>query len=99
VTEGVRLVGRAGEALTAIHAKVVDAHGLVNDIVASASEQAAGLESVNTVMADMDQMTQRNAALVEQASGTSRDLSRGADELTARTAGFRLSADGRAEAA
>ena len=63
---GVDLVGRTGEALERIVAQVAQINGLVVEIAASAEEQATGLAEVNTAINQMDQVTQQNAAMVEQ---------------------------------
>jgi methyl-accepting chemotaxis protein len=46
----------------------------VADIAASAQEQATGLQQVNTAVNQMDQVTQQNAAMVEQATAASHGL-------------------------
>jgi methyl-accepting chemotaxis protein len=73
VDQGVGLVTRAGHALDAIRVQVVDINGQVGAIAASAGAQAAGLTQVNAAIGDMDQSTQKNAAMVEEtAAATSR---------------------------
>lgn len=73
VDHGVGLVTSAGEALDAIRAQVEAINGQVAAIAASAGEQAAGLVQVNAAISDMDQSTQKNAAMVEEtAAATSR---------------------------
>ena len=62
----------------------------VSDIAASAQEQAAGLHQVNTAINQMDQVTQQNAAMVEQSTAASRALATEAAELVQLTKHFRL---------
>ncbi|MFZ5729985.1 methyl-accepting chemotaxis protein [Phenylobacterium sp.] len=82
VSSGVELVGRTGEALRRILAQVGQINGLVSEIAASAQEQATGLSEVNTAVNQMDQMTQQNAAMVEESTAASHALAQDADELT-----------------
>ncbi|MGO7258925.1 methyl-accepting chemotaxis protein, partial [Rhizobium brockwellii] len=65
VKEGVNLVGRTGDALHKIAQQVMEINGLIRQISASASEQAIGLKEINSAM-KMDQVTQQNAAMVEE---------------------------------
>ncbi len=92
VKEGVDLVGQAGQALTRIVSQVAEINSVVMEIAASAKEQAIGLAEVNTAVNEMDQVTQQNAAMVEQSTGLSHALSQEATELTRLMARFRLDA-------
>ena len=60
----------------------------VSDIAASAQEQASGLAQVNTAVNQMDQVTQQNAAMVEQSTAASHSLANDAAELQRLTARF-----------
>src|SRR6202012_4554805 len=66
VERGVKLVGETGGALGGIVGKVAQIDSLINEIARSSSEQATGLNQVNAAVNQMDQVTQRNAAMVEQ---------------------------------
>ena len=66
VQEGVALVGETGSALTRISAQVLSVNKLIQDISASAREQSAGLQEINVAVNNMDQVTQQNAAMVEE---------------------------------
>ena len=63
---------------------------LMSDIAAATKEQAAGIEQVNQVVVQMDQVTQQNAALVEEATAASRALEEQAQALTEAVAVFQL---------
>ncbi|PJL64930.1 chemotaxis protein [Stenotrophomonas maltophilia] len=63
---------------------------LMSDIAAASKEQAAGIEQVNQVVVQMDQVTQQNAALVEEATAASRALEEQAHALTTSVAVFQL---------
>jgi methyl-accepting chemotaxis protein len=91
VEEGVSLVGEAGDALQRIVAHVNEISGLVGDIAASAHEEAQGLSEVNSAVNQMDQVTQQNAAMVEEATAASRMLADEAKELARLVARFRIS--------
>lgn len=90
VNSGVELVGQTGETLTRIVAEVVRVHGLVNEIAKSAEEQAVGLREVNTAVNHMDQVTQQNAAMVEQTTAATHALRSEALDLAGRVSEFRL---------
>ena len=89
VTGGVGLVTRTGEMLNRIVAQVGDMDGLVGAIAASAQEQASALAEVNTAVNQMDQMTQQNAAMVEQSTAASHRLAAETAELAQLIAAFR----------
>lgn len=90
VEEGVRLVGETGEALRRIIQRIADIDGLVANIAHSADRQATGLQQVNTAVAEMDGMTQQNAAMVEQTTAAARSLASEADGMTRQIASFRI---------
>ncbi|EKT4087404.1 MCP four helix bundle domain-containing protein [Stenotrophomonas maltophilia] len=66
---------------------------LMSDIAAASKEQAAGIEQVNQVVVQMDQVTQQNAALVEEATAASRALEEQAHALTTSVAVFKVEGD------
>ncbi len=71
---------------------------LMSDIAAASKEQAAGIEQVNQVVVQMDQVTQQNAALVEEATAASRALEEQANALTTSVSVFQIEQDGAARA-
>jgi methyl-accepting chemotaxis protein len=81
VGAGVRLVGQTGEALQRIVSRVAEIDGMVTEISASAQEQASGLAQVNIAVNQMDQVTQQNAAMVEQTTAASHALASEAENL------------------
>jgi methyl-accepting chemotaxis protein len=87
VREGGKLVGQAGESLTEIVTAVKKVTDIVSEIAAASREQATGLEQVNTAVGSMDEMTQRNGALVEETSASAQALSQQASQL-AQLVGF-----------
>jgi len=82
VDSGVKLVGETGKALARIGDQIGKLNALIADIAASAQEQASGLGQVNTAVNQMDQVTQQNAAMVEEATAASHGLTNEAEELS-----------------
>ncbi len=66
VAQGVDLVGATGKALGRIVTQVAEIDTVVSGIAGSAQEQATALHQVNTALNQMDQVTQQNAAMVEE---------------------------------
>ncbi|WP_297371616.1 methyl-accepting chemotaxis protein [Acidocella sp.] len=98
VETGVRLVNETGEALTRIVEQVNQLNTLIADIAASAGEQATGLAEVNSAVNQMDQVTQQNAAMVEESTAASHALASEADELGRLVGQFRIGQGGEAPA-
>ncbi|WP_207210732.1 methyl-accepting chemotaxis protein [Lichenibacterium minor] len=89
VAGGVALVTRTDDMLTRIAGQVGEVDGLVGAIAASAQEQASALAEVNTAVNQMDQVTQQNAAMVEQSTAASHKLAADAVELGRLVGAFR----------
>jgi methyl-accepting chemotaxis protein len=82
VAAGVRLVGETGEVLQAIVDQIARIDLAVNEIAASAVEQSQGLGQVNQAVNQMDEVTQRNAAMVGRSASSARDLASEAQALS-----------------
>ena len=89
VKDGVDLVNAAGGTLTEIVTSVKRVADIVAEISAASSEQATGLDEVNTAVANMDEMTQQNAALVEETTAAAQSLNEQVSELSQRLMVFR----------
>lgn len=89
VGEGVSLVGETGERLVGIVDQVAQINDMMTRIAQAAGSQAESLEGVNVAVADMDRMTQANAAMVEQSSAATHSLSAEAERLTQLVSTFR----------
>lgn len=89
VERGARLVGDTGAALNDIVAKVAEIDALISEIAHSAQQQAVGLNQANAAVNEMDQVTQQNAAMVEQVSAAGANLRVQAGELTRLVGRFR----------
>jgi methyl-accepting chemotaxis protein len=90
VESGVRLVGQTGDALQGIVSKVAQIDGLVSEISASAQEQSTGLHQVNIAINQMDQVTQQNAAMVEETTAATHALKSQTADLVELVSGFTL---------
>jgi methyl-accepting chemotaxis protein len=94
VASGVDLVGKAGEALGRIAVQVTQINVVVGEIASSAREQATAMSEVNTAINSMDQVTQQNAAMVEQTTAASHALATEAQELGRLVARFKTGQEG-----
>jgi methyl-accepting chemotaxis protein len=90
VDEGVELVGETGKALERILDQIADISAVVNTIAAGAHEQSTGLQQVNVAVNQMDQVTQQNAAMVEQSTAAAHALADHAQELSRLISGFHI---------
>ena len=98
VQQGVQLVGETGRALELIVTEVQEINRHVAAIAESAQEQSSGLQQINTAVNQMDQDTQKNAAMVEESTAASHGLANEASSLNRLIAQFRLSEGSHAEA-
>jgi methyl-accepting chemotaxis protein len=71
VDEGSKLVDQSGETLNEIVNSVKKVSDIVAEIASASQEQASGIDQVNKAVSQMDEMTQQNAALVEEAAASS----------------------------
>jgi len=92
VETGARLVQDAGSTMTEIVASVQRVTDIIGEISAAATEQSAGIGSVNGAVVQLDQMTQQNAALVEESAAAAESLKDQASRLVEGVAMFRLGA-------
>ncbi|WP_295913505.1 methyl-accepting chemotaxis protein [uncultured Xanthomonas sp.] len=90
VGEGAALVNRAGATMHEIVGSVQRVTGLIGEISAASGEQSSGIEQVNRTVAQLDEVTQRNAALVEEATAAARSMEEQAGGLAAAVAVFRI---------
>lgn len=90
VATGTRFVGETGDALMEIAGHIVSLSGEVEMVATAAREQATSLQEINASVNSMDQMTQRNAAMVEETNAATRQLAAEADMLMDLVGRFRL---------
>ncbi|MEM6473976.1 MAG: methyl-accepting chemotaxis protein [Planctomycetota bacterium] len=82
VEEGSRLVNQSGDTLRDIVERVQKVTQIVGSIAAASSEQSEGISQVNTAIGQMDDLTQQNAALVEEVAAASQSLNQEAANLS-----------------
>ena len=90
VRNGVHLVRDTGEALNAIGNFIVEINSHVEMIAVSSAEQSSGLSEVNKAVNQMDQVTQKNAAMAEEATAASTSLSQEAGKLRMLVSTFKV---------
>jgi len=88
---GVSLVNETGRSLERIIGRMKEISELVTEIADSSEQQAEGLHQINTTVADMDGVTQQNAAMVEQTTAAARSLAAETDKLQSQVAAFNVS--------
>lgn len=91
---GSRLVDAAGKTMDEIVTSVKNVAGYMSEITSASKEQSAGIEEVNQAVTQMDEVTQQNAALVEQAAAAAETMQVQATKLTHLVGEFRLVAGG-----
>ena len=90
VESGSRLVANAGDTMKEIVSSVQRVSDIIGEITAAASEQSDGIGQVNTAVIQLDQMTQQNAALVEQSAAAAESLKDQAGRLNEVVGTFKL---------
>jgi methyl-accepting chemotaxis protein len=98
VDEGSALVTQSGATLEQIVTAVKKVTDIVAEIAAASHEQASGIDQVNKAVMQLDELTQQNAALVEEASAASQAMAEQARDLNASMSRYQVSSSG-AEAA
>jgi methyl-accepting chemotaxis protein len=98
VGAGVKQAAESETALARIIAEISKINALIENIAASASEQASALAQVNTAINQMDRTTQQNAAMVEQTTAATASLANEAAALSRLTGGFRVGQRGQGNA-
>ncbi|WKC23810.1 methyl-accepting chemotaxis protein [Rhizobium sp. SSA_523] len=90
VQVGVALVEQTGSSLTDIERYVLQINERIHSIANASQEQSTGLHEVNTAVNQMDQVTQQNAAMVEETAAATHKLSAEADSLGRLVAQFKI---------
>ena len=98
VGTGVELVGETGAVLRAIVERITGIGGAISGIASESAQQVEALGSVNASFSRIDQVTQQNAAMVEESNAAAHSLLREAETLQDLVARFRLSSAGDAPA-
>ncbi|TDH38300.1 methyl-accepting chemotaxis protein [Pseudohoeflea suaedae] len=98
VHNGVSLVNQSGEAMSRVNERINEITRHIEALARASSEQATGLAEVNSSVSQMDQMTQQNAAMVEEVNASSQSLAHESVALTELVKQFRTSVESKDEA-
>jgi len=90
VAEGGKLVGEAGRIITEIVVSGQQVSELIGEIAVASKEQNSGMEEINKAIVQMEQVTQQNAALVEQVTAATLSFEEEAKRLAAAVGRFRI---------
>ncbi|MDE2593733.1 MAG: MCP four helix bundle domain-containing protein [Burkholderiales bacterium] len=90
VETGARLVQDAGASMSDIVQSVQQVNDIIGEITAATTEQSDGIGQINTAVTQLDQMTQQNAALVEQSAAAAESMRDQAQRLADKVAAFKL---------
>ncbi|WP_027211641.1 methyl-accepting chemotaxis protein [Burkholderia sp. WSM2232] len=90
IRDGSSLAGEAGRTMTEVTHAVARVTDIMSEIAAASSEQSRGIEQVNLAITQMDNVTQQNAALVEQAAAASRSMEEQGQQLSETVGFFRV---------
>jgi methyl-accepting chemotaxis protein len=90
VEAGSKLVNTAGQTMEEIVSSVKRVTDIMAEISAASQEQSGGIGQVNTAVTQMDQITQQNAALVEEAAAAAKSMEEQTNALSAMVAVFKL---------
>ncbi|WP_240733733.1 methyl-accepting chemotaxis protein [Herbaspirillum huttiense] len=92
IQSGTTLVEKAGGTIAEVMRASVDTTRIISDIAHASEEQSAGITQINAAILQMDQVTQQNAALVEQAAAAAQAMMQQAEQLTSAASVFRIDA-------
>ncbi len=90
VTDGSELVDQSGKTLAEIVGSVKRVTDIIAEITAASQEQASGIDQVNKAIMQMDETTQQNAALVEEATSASQSMKEQARALMRQVGAFKM---------
>jgi methyl-accepting chemotaxis protein-1 (serine sensor receptor) len=94
IRDGSSLAGEAGKTMTEVTHAVARVTDIMSEIAAASSEQSRGIEQINLAITQMDNVTQQNAALVEQAAAASRSMEEQGERLSETVGVFRVGVGG-----
>ena len=93
IEHGAKMVESAGTTMEELVAAVTSVATLMGEIASAGKEQSAGIEQINKAIAQMDQVVQMNASLVEEATAAASSMASQAEDLARSVARFRVSDD------
>ncbi|WP_112286529.1 methyl-accepting chemotaxis protein [Rahnella sp. AN3-3W3] len=92
VDNGTQLVAKAGSTMAEVVSSVKSVTDIVGEIAIASHEQSTGIEEINKAITQMDEVTQQNAALVQEASSAAYSLNEQAERLSQAISIFKVSA-------
>ena len=98
VADGSKLVAQAGQTMQEIVVAIHRVTDIMSEITTASVEQSSGIEQVNLAITQMDEVTQQNAALVEEAAAAAESLEEQAHNLSVSVATFKVDNGGRQRA-
>jgi methyl-accepting chemotaxis protein len=90
IENGNTLVNQSGDTMDKVVTSIKRVNDIMSEIAAASAEQATGIDEVSKAVAQMDEVTQQNAALVEEAAAAAESLQAEAEQLATRVAMFKL---------
>ena len=87
---GNKLVNQSGDTMEEVVTSIKRVNDIMSEIAAASAEQACGIEEVSKAVVQMDEMTQQNAALVEEAAAAAESLQQQAGNLSERVSTFNI---------
>ncbi|WP_421854876.1 methyl-accepting chemotaxis protein [Marinomonas sp.] len=91
INNGNDLVNKSGNTMREVVSAIKQVNDIMAEIASASAEQSSGLDEIGKAVSQMDEMTQQNAALVEEAAAASESLLSQADQLTSNVNQFQLS--------
>jgi methyl-accepting chemotaxis protein len=98
VTQGSQLVDQAGKTMGEIVDSVKRVSDIMKEISAASQDQSAGIQEIGRAIEHMDEMTQQNSAMVEEAASAASSMNHEAEKLTQSLDVFKLSSSGMSSA-
>ncbi|MDN7903294.1 methyl-accepting chemotaxis protein [Burkholderia diffusa] len=92
IQDGSALAGEAGKTMSDVTRAIARVTDIMGEIAAASAEQSRGIDQVNLTITQMDETTQQNAALVEQAAAASKSLEAQGRDLSETVSAFRMPA-------
>ncbi|WP_040503915.1 methyl-accepting chemotaxis protein, partial [Herbaspirillum lusitanum] len=90
VHAGSDLVGQAGQTMSEVVDSIRKVSDMIKEIAVASHEQSEGIDQVNLAITQMDEVTQQNAALVEEAAAASKSMQQQGDNLVKVVGVFKL---------
>ena len=94
IESGNSLVGKSGDTMQEVVTAIKRVNDIMAEIAAASAEQATGIDEISKAVVQMDEMTQQNAALVEQAAAAAESMQSQAQQLTGQVSTFTLDENG-----